>query len=104
MISLQNGISNAETLRRLLPKQEVVQAMVPYNVVHLGPGRWHRATWGDLTAEDKGVTRALPKRSATGPAACALSDDMEGVDVGQARLQPQQRDQRACPASPSSRS
>ena len=45
---------NAETLKRLLPKFEIVQAMVPYNVVRLGPGRWHRASWGDLTAAEWG--------------------------------------------------
>ncbi len=52
VISFQNGVSNADTLRRRLPRQNVIQGMVPYNVVRLGPGRWHRATWGDLTAED----------------------------------------------------
>ena len=71
VISFQNGISNAETLRRLLPRRQVVQGMVPYNVVHLGPGRWHRATWGDLTAEDNdGDPRALAsdRRPARPPA------------------------------------
>ena len=82
VISLQNGISNAETLRRLLPKQEVVQAMVPYNVVHLGPGRWHRATWGDLTAEDKEVTRALSEAIGDRPGRLRLSDKMESVMWG----------------------
>ena len=45
--------------------------MVPYNVVHLGPGRWHRATWGDLAAEDtSNDARAVGRGSATGRAAC----------------------------------
>ena len=95
MISIQNGISNAETLRRLLPKQRVFQGMVPYNVVHLGPGRWHRATWGDLTAEDDEVTRALAAAIGDRPGRLRLSPQMESVMLGQARLQPQQCDQRA---------
>jgi 2-dehydropantoate 2-reductase len=82
VISLQNGISNAETLRRLLPKQTVIQAMVPYNVVRLGPGRWHRATWGDLTAEDHEVTRALAEAIGDRPGRLRLSDRMESVMWG----------------------
>jgi len=82
VISLQNGISNAETLRRLLPRHRVVQAMVPYNVVHLGPGRWHRATWGDLTAEDNEVTRDLAARIGDRPGRLRLSDKMESVMWG----------------------
>ena len=82
VISLQNGISNAETLRRLLPKQQVVQAMVPYNVVRLGPGRRHRATWGDLTAEDNEITRALSEAIGDRPGRLRLSDRMESVMWG----------------------
>ena len=82
VISIQNGISNAETLRRLLPKHRVIQAMVPYNVVHLGPGRWHRATWGDLMAEEAEVTRALAEAIGDRPGRLLLSNDMESVAWG----------------------
>ena len=82
VISFQNGVSNAETLRRLLPKHNVVQGMVPYNVVHLGPGRWHRATWGDLMAEETGVTRALAEAIGDRPGRLLLSNDMESVAWG----------------------
>jgi len=82
VISFQNGISNAETLRRLLPKQKVVQGMVPYNVVHLGPGRWHRATWGDLMAEDNEVARALSEAIGDRPGRLRLSTDMASVAWG----------------------
>jgi 2-dehydropantoate 2-reductase len=79
VISLQNGISNAETLRRLLPRHRIVQAMVPYNVVHLGPGRWHRATGGDLYADDNEVTRDLAARIGDRPGRLKLSADMPAV-------------------------
>jgi 2-dehydropantoate 2-reductase len=82
VISFQNGISNAETLRRLLPKHEVIQGMVPYNVVRLGPGRWHRATWGDLTAQDHEVTRALAARIGDRPGRLRAAADMTGVAWG----------------------
>jgi 2-dehydropantoate 2-reductase len=79
VISLQNGVTNAETLRRLLPRHEVVQAMVPYNVVHLGPGRWHRATGGDLYAAETDVTRELAARIGDRPGRLKLSENMPAV-------------------------
>jgi 2-dehydropantoate 2-reductase len=82
VISLQNGVSNAAALRRLLPRQNVIQAMVPYNVVRLGPGRWHRATWGELMAEDQPVARDLAARIGDRPGRLLLSADMQGVAWG----------------------
>jgi 2-dehydropantoate 2-reductase len=82
VISLQNGISNPDLLRRRLSRQKVVQAMVPYNVVRLGPGRWHRATGGELVAEDQPATRDLAARIADRPGRLLLSNDMQGVAWG----------------------
>ena len=82
VISLQNGVSNPDTLRRMLSRQNVVQAMVPYNVVRLGPGRWHRTTWGELMAEDQEEMRALAARIGDRPGRLLLSQDMQGVAWG----------------------
>lgn len=82
VISLQNGVSNPDVLRPLLPRQQVVQAMVPYNVVHLGPGRWHRATGGELMAEDQAAMRDLAARIGDRPGRLLLSKDMQGVAWG----------------------
>jgi 2-dehydropantoate 2-reductase len=82
VISFQNGISNADMLRRILPKYEVIQGMVPYNVVRLGPGCWHRATWGDLTVQDHEVTRALAERIGDRPGRLIAAADMKGVAWG----------------------
>ncbi len=82
VISFQNGVSNAETLRRLLPKHRIIQAMVPYNVVHRGPGRWHRATWGDLTAEEDPISRDLAQRIGDRPGRLRTSRDMPAVAWG----------------------
>ena len=59
VISFQNGVGNADTLRTLLPKLEVVQGMVPFNVANLGKGRFHKGTSGELVAGETEATRAL---------------------------------------------
>jgi 2-dehydropantoate 2-reductase len=51
VVSLQNGVDNVELLRRALPGRRVVAGMVPFNVVHLREGRFHRGTDGDLLVE-----------------------------------------------------
>ena len=82
VISLQNGVSNPETLRKRLSRQQVVHGMVPYNVVHLGPGRWHRATWGELTVEDQAAMRELSAWIGDRPGRLLLSKDMQSVAWG----------------------
>ena len=57
VISMQNGISNAALARSHAPRLTVLAGMVPFNVVELGPGRYHRATSGELAAEDHAVLR-----------------------------------------------
>ena len=79
VISFQNGVSNAASLRPLLPGLTVVQGMVPYNVVRLGPGRWHRATWGELMADRTEATEALAAFIGDRPGKLLLSDDMQSV-------------------------
>jgi 2-dehydropantoate 2-reductase len=59
VISLQNGMSNADVLRAKLPGQTVLAGMVPFNVQALGEGRFHRATSGDIVlARDTANTAA----------------------------------------------
>jgi 2-dehydropantoate 2-reductase len=82
VISFQNGVSNAETLKGLLPKHQVVQGMVPYNVVRLGPGRLHRATWGELMAEPTDKTGALAAAIGDRPGRLLLTQDMKSVAWG----------------------
>lgn len=48
VISFQNGLRNARMLAAELPDCTVLAGMVPYNVVRLGPGRWHQGTSGRL--------------------------------------------------------
>jgi 2-dehydropantoate 2-reductase len=64
--SLQNGVSNAQRLRAVLPEQEVLAGMVPFNVARPGPGCFHNGTDGPLAIESRGgaerdVVSALEK-------------------------------------------
>jgi 2-dehydropantoate 2-reductase len=51
IVSLQNGVGNVSVLRQRLPGRCVLAAMVPFNVVTPGEGRYHRATSGDIIVE-----------------------------------------------------
>jgi len=51
VVSLQNGIGNAAALRSKLPGRTVLAGMVPFNVVQLGTGHFHRGTSGALVIE-----------------------------------------------------
>jgi 2-dehydropantoate 2-reductase len=79
-ISLQNGVANTAVLRGQLPGRKVLAAMVPFNVIAAGEGRFHRASSGDIVMErDRAGTAArlsvkgLPVRA---------TDDIAGVQWG----------------------
>lgn len=83
VLSLQNGISNIDTLRGVLGDRfAVVRGMVPFNVAYLGEGRFHKGVVGQLFAEDVPAMRALAERIGSSPAGLTLSDDMLGMAWG----------------------
>jgi 2-dehydropantoate 2-reductase len=47
-VSLQNGVGNVPVLRNRLLGRKVLGGMVPFNVVSLGDGRFHRSTSGAI--------------------------------------------------------
>ncbi|WP_424629096.1 2-dehydropantoate 2-reductase [Bradyrhizobium sp. SYSU BS000235] len=51
IVSLQNGTGNVTVLRDRLPGYRVLAGMVPFNVIALGEGHFHRATSGDILLE-----------------------------------------------------
>jgi 2-dehydropantoate 2-reductase len=61
IVSLQNGVGNLSLLRQRLPGRRVLGGMVPFNVIALGEGRFHRATSGDIVVEqdDAGTAELL---------------------------------------------
>ncbi len=82
VISFQNGVSNAETLAAKLPHFKLLRGMVPFNIAHLGDGRWHKGTSGNLVAEEHEVTQAIAGLVGSGPARLELAKDMRPVAWG----------------------
>jgi 2-dehydropantoate 2-reductase len=80
IVSLQNGIANVPVLRDRLPGWTVLAAMVPFNVIAAGEGRFHRATSGDIVIERDAADTAA-QLSVPGLAMRA-TDDIAGVQWG----------------------
>jgi len=61
IVSLQNGVRNTSVLRERLPGRRVLGGMVPFNVLAPEPGRFHRATSGEVAIEQdpSGVAERL---------------------------------------------
>lgn len=58
VLSLQNGIANADVAQRAAPPLAALPGMVPYNVAELGPGAYHRGTAGRLASVAHPVLQA----------------------------------------------
>ena len=83
VISLQNGVSNVDILEQGLGGRfEIARGMVPYNVAHLGQGRFHKGVAGDLRADQRDGTRSLAEAVSASRAALKLSDDMLALAWG----------------------
>ena len=52
VLSLQNGVGNAERAQAAAPALTLLSGMVPYNIAELGPGHLHRGTAGRLAVQD----------------------------------------------------
>jgi 2-dehydropantoate 2-reductase len=80
IVSLQNGVGNVAMLHEHLGDRRVLAGMVPFNVIAMGEGRFHRATSGDIhVGEDADNTAAV--LSVPGLAMRA-SRDIAGVQWG----------------------
>ena len=67
VVCLQNGIGSKETVQAILPQNEVVAGMVPFNVATMDNGRLHRGTEGELVVEAHGrLVPVLDAWSASG--------------------------------------
>jgi 2-dehydropantoate 2-reductase len=86
VVSMQNGISNAEVAQAAAPGLVLLRGMVPYNVVELGPGRLHRGTDGQLALQQHAALAPwLPWFDAAG-LPLALHADMLPVQWGKLLL------------------
>ncbi len=80
VLSWQNGLENARTLRTALPGRDVRAGMVPFNVVPTGPATYHRATSGEIVIE-RG-SRSLAERLSAPDLRVSESDQIEAVQWG----------------------
>lgn len=80
IVSLQNGVGNVAVLREKLPGRNVLAGMVPFNVMAMGGGRFHRATSGDIVIE-RDVAGTAAQLSVSGMTVRAC-DDIVGVQWG----------------------
>ena len=62
VLSLQNGLHNAEALSQVFPKSQIVIGMVPYNVVQVGErAHFKQSTAGSLSINRKiEILKAIP--------------------------------------------
>jgi 2-dehydropantoate 2-reductase len=84
VVSLQNGVGNVSVLRERLGNRRVLAGMVPFNVIALGKGRFHRATSGDILIEqdDAGAAAQLSVPGLT----MRPTDNIAGVQWGKLLL------------------
>ncbi|WP_425083830.1 2-dehydropantoate 2-reductase [Ruegeria profundi] len=80
VLSWQNGMENARTLRAALPNHDVRAGMVPFNVVPNRPATYHRATSGDIVIQAGPGSLAEQLTSAQLP--ITESDQIEAVQWG----------------------
>ncbi|MGL4541794.1 MAG: 2-dehydropantoate 2-reductase, partial [Polymorphobacter sp.] len=79
VLSLQNGVSNADRLRAAAPGVVVVAGMVPYNVAERGPGHVHQGTGGDIHVGDDAALVPFHAAFAAGGMPLSPGPDMRGV-------------------------
>jgi 2-dehydropantoate 2-reductase len=84
VVSFQNGIGNAAVLREYLGPRRVLAGMVPFNVMAMGEGRFHRSTSGDIQIE-RGET-GLAAHLSTPGLPVRESGDIVGVQWGKLLL------------------
>jgi 2-dehydropantoate 2-reductase len=80
VVSLQNGVGNVAVLRDRLPGRRVLGGMVPFNVVALGEGRFHRSTSGDIVVEADAAATA--ERLSVPGLTMRATDNIDGVQWG----------------------
>lgn len=86
VLSLQNGIGNAQRAAAVAPDLRFLAGMVPFNVAELGPGHYHRGSGGALWAEaDPALLPLVQALQARGHSLC-LSADMLAVQWGKLLL------------------
>nr|WP_244099249.1 2-dehydropantoate 2-reductase [Burkholderia ambifaria] len=79
VVSFQNGLSNADVLRKALPQATVLAGMVPFNVIERAPGAFHQGSTGALAADASPALRPFTGAFARAGLPLALHRDMRAV-------------------------
>jgi 2-dehydropantoate 2-reductase len=79
ILSLQNGVDNALHLSKLLPGFEIVEGMVPYNVIRPKPARFKKASAGTIMAGHNAKLEAFYAPLQGSPFAIEFRSDMRAV-------------------------
>ncbi|WP_299981858.1 2-dehydropantoate 2-reductase [uncultured Ruegeria sp.] len=80
VVSWQNGLGNARTLRASLPGRDVRAGMVPFNVVPTEQATFHRATSGEIVMESG--PGSIGTQLNTSELPISESDQIEAVQWG----------------------
>ncbi len=80
VLSWQNGMENARTLRAALPDHDVRAGMVPFNVVPTDPAGFHRATSGEIVIQSG--PGKLGQTLSNSDLPVVESDDIDAVQRG----------------------
>jgi len=86
VVSLQNGLRNANALRAKLPDVTVLAGMVGFNVVYFGEGRFHCGTDGGLEVQDDPALDAHAAAFAQAGLPLARHADLTGVQAAKLLL------------------
>lgn len=78
VVSFQNGIRNPEILREVLPQENILPAIVPFNVTPTTPGAFHCGTAGPLIIEDRASVQPLAAALEAGGQPVEMKDDIVG--------------------------
>lgn len=86
VLSMQNGLRNAEIAAAQAPALRLLPGMVAFNVAKLGPGHWHRGTSGELAAQDDPALRPWRPWFEAAGLPLALHSDLRPVQWGKLLL------------------
>ncbi|MEM8751255.1 MAG: 2-dehydropantoate 2-reductase [Pseudomonadota bacterium] len=79
IVSLQNGLDNAETLSAALPDHEVLAGMVAFNVINPQDGTYKATTEGDIYIENGGNAPAIAAALNAAGLTAHVSDAIQSI-------------------------
>jgi 2-dehydropantoate 2-reductase len=86
IFSLQNGVTNTQTIQSVLTRHTVLPVMVPYNVVYQTGGKFHCGTEGNLYCQQHPKAQPLLKLAQNARLGFELKDDMLSILWGKLLL------------------